>query len=215
MSEPAAAADRTWGKTRVEALSDGVFAIVMTLLVLDIRTPDLPRPVASSALLHALAALGPTLASFAITFGLAGSFWFMHHVSFHNVRYVTRTLCTVNLLFLMFVSLLPFSTAMLGRFGLAHPVALAVYFANQLALGLVLNAHWIYARRRGLLVSPMHDRASRFMIAVQPLACALAIATALVRPHFSFYAFAFTMMAGRRIAGHRFKTRGALEPAPL
>jgi hypothetical protein len=62
-----------WGKVRIEALSDGVFAIALTLLVLDIRIPDLPRSVPSREALRAIQSLGPSFLSFLITFALGGS----------------------------------------------------------------------------------------------------------------------------------------------
>src|SRR6516162_2111079 len=99
-------AAKVWGKARVEALSDGVFAIAVTLLVLDIRIPELHRPVSSREAWHAIATLAPLLFSFFISFILTGSFWFMHHVTFHSLKYVTRALVFINLAFLMFVSLL-------------------------------------------------------------------------------------------------------------
>lgn len=208
------AAEKALGKTRVEALSDGVFAIAMTLLVLDIKTPDLPSHVASRELLRALVPLGPSLFSFFITFMLAGLFWYQHHFSFHHVKYVNRGLCMINLVFLMFVSLLPFSGAMLGRFGPQNPVSVGLYFSNQLALGLVLNIQWLYARRRGL-VTPINDRTARFMISVQPIACVVALALIPAAPFLSFYGFLATTLVGRRIARSRFKAPSALEAAPL
>jgi uncharacterized membrane protein len=120
----------------------------------------------------------------------------------------------INLVFLMFVSLLPFSGAMLGRFGPQHPVAVGLYFGNQLALGLVLNAQWLYVRRRGLLTT-IHDRASRFLIGVQPIACVVALALVPAAPFLSFYGFLGTVLVGRRIASRRFREPSALAPAPL
>jgi uncharacterized membrane protein len=137
-------------KNRLEALSDGIFAIVMTLLVLDLRVPDLPRHVAQQELLSKLKELTPQFFSFAITFILSGVFWLFHHISFHTVRHVTRTLVWINIGFLMFVSLLPFSTAMLGRFQ-RLPVAVMIYFGNQFVLAAFLKLQWVYVKRAGLL----------------------------------------------------------------
>ena len=209
------AVEKAWGKARIEALSDGVFAITMTLLVLEIRIPELPRHAPVGETLHALATLGPMLFSFSITFMLAGAFWYMHHLSFHNTKYVTRPVCAINVLFLMFVSLLPFSTGLLGRLGLDHPIALAVYFGNQLVLGVVLNLHWEYARRHGLLVSPISDPAGRFMIAVQPLGCLLALATIRFAPPLTYYAFVAVVGGSRVYTRRRFQPLPPNAPAPL
>ena len=171
----------TWGKTRIEALSDGVFAI----------------------------------ASFLITFALAGSYWFMHHATFHSIRSITRPVAMLNLPFLMFVSLLPFSTGLLSKLGLGHPVALAVYFSNQLALGLCLNVVWLVARRRGLIETPLPDPAIRFMIGAQPVSCVAALAAIAVNPMGSYWAYLIVTIVARRIAQRKFKPLPADAPAPL
>lgn len=208
-------ADKLWGKARIEALSDGVFAIAVTLLVLDIHIPELPHPVSNGEAWRAITALSPVFFSFLITFVLTGSFWFMHHVTFHSLKYVTRALVFINLAFLLFVSLLPFSTGLLGKLGLNHPVGLAVYFVNQLALGLTLNGLWFYAQRHRLVEEPLPDRSMRFMIGAQPLACVAALGTVAVSPIVSYYAYLFVMLGSRKIAHRRFKTLPADAPAPL
>jgi uncharacterized membrane protein len=156
---------------------------------------------------HALVPLGPMILSFVITFMLSGAFWYMHHVTVHSTKHVTRPIASINILFLMFVSLLPFSTGLLGRLGPNHPAGLAVYFVNQLALGLVLNLHWRYAGRRGLLL-PAADPISRFMIAIQPLACVAALAVLPFAPIASYYAFLLVTIAGRRIGTRQARLAG-------
>src|ERR1700730_5311053 len=134
-----------WNKTRIEALSDGVFAIVLTLLVLEIKVPELPRQVAAPELWHALREPWFVFFSFVLTFLIAGAYWFLHHVSFHHIRTANGAVLGINLAFLMFVSLLPFSTAMLGSFTLHQPVSLGVYFGNVFAMGFTLNLLWRYS----------------------------------------------------------------------
>src|SRR4051812_19059430 len=115
-------------KHRVEGLTDGIFAIVMTLIVLELKVPELERHATEAEILEKLRALGQPLAGFVITFLLSGVFWYMHHHSMQFIRHMTRPLILINLAFLMFVSLLPFSAAMLGRF-LTSPIALRIYYA--------------------------------------------------------------------------------------
>ncbi len=208
MSESISAAS-SWNKSRIEALSDGIFAIAMTLLVLEIKVPDLPRDVSPHDLWLAVSAHGFIFFSFCLTFALAALFWFWHHVSFHYISRVDGTIIWINLAFLMFVSLLPYSTAMLGAFTLRQPVSMGFYFGNQLALGLLLNAHWQYARRRGLLTEPdiyIVRRVERGII-VQPIACAVAIGLLFVRPRQAFVAFAVVQAAGALIGRHLAKRR--------
>jgi uncharacterized membrane protein len=190
--------ESTWNKARVEALSDGIFAIAMTLLVLEIKVPDLPRNVAPRELWHAVLEHGFVFFSFFVTFSLAGLFWFWHHISFHYIRRANGPILLINLVFLMFVSLLPFSTAMLGSFTLHQPVSLAMYFGNQLALGLALNAHWRYAKWRGLVVNPGNALLRRFGITLlmHPLACIVALGTLFVEPRQAFNAFVLVQAAG-------------------
>src|SRR5437763_13381123 len=137
-------------KQRLETLADGVFAIVVTLLVLEIKIPDLPRDASIGAMAHALRLQAPVFFSFAVTFLIAGAFWFLHQMSFHWIHRIDRPLVFINLGFLMFVSLLPFSTGMLGHF-LGNPVGQMFYFGNAVAMGMFLNLHWSYARRAGLM----------------------------------------------------------------
>ena len=94
-----------------------------------------------------LFALRPQFLTYVVTFLIAGGFWFLHHLTFHFIRHVNQFLVWVNLLFLMFVSLLPFSSGLMGHL-LMHPVSQLFYFGNMLAISLLLNLHWHYARRK-------------------------------------------------------------------
>src|SRR5690242_11054474 len=105
-----------WNTHRVEALADGVFAIVMTLLVLELKVPALPRDASAAEVWRGVVELGPIFFSYFVTFTLAGTFWFWHHRAFDEIAHVDGPLFALNLAFLSFVSLLPFSTAMFGAF---------------------------------------------------------------------------------------------------
>jgi uncharacterized membrane protein len=188
--------DVTLSKHRVEALADGVFAIVMTLLVLELKVPELPRNVAQAELLRGIRELLPIFFSYFITFMLAAAFWFFHHLYFHFIRHTTRGLCWISLIFLLFVSLLPFSTGMLGHF-LKQRVAQYFYFGNQLAIGAALMAHWFYARRNGLFVEdavPAAIRALGIRLTIFPAATAVALVVSIFDTHFSFQACFFTIL---------------------
>src|ERR1051326_4783050 len=138
-------------KGRVEALTDGIFAIAMTLLVLDLKFPEsLPRHIAQPELLEHIKELIPRFISFVFTFFLAGVFWFFHHLVFHFVRHVTRILIWLNVAFLIFVSLLPFSTAMIGQFSI-QTVPPLFYFGNQFILAAIIKIQWTYAKKAGLI----------------------------------------------------------------
>lgn len=98
---------------RLETLADGVFAIVMTLLVFELRIPELPGAAAAD-LWAAVVLLGPSLLSFIVSFLVLGVYWVGHHSQFQHIRRADQTLLWLNILFLMCVSLVPFSAGMLG-----------------------------------------------------------------------------------------------------
>lgn len=203
---PSAFSSIQLSKGRLEALSDGLFAIVMTLLVLELKIPELPKGVSDAELIHKLRELGPALFSFFITFILSSSFWLLHHLSFHFIRHTTRALCWINLIFLMFVSLLPFSTALLGHH-LGRQVVLFIYFGNEMMVGLGLLVHWRYAISRGLLHTEADPRAVRKLterITTLPIAFAAALVTTAIRPEFAMFGFMIVGL-GLRIIQRRSK----------
>jgi uncharacterized membrane protein len=131
-------------KSRVEALSDGIFAVAMTLLILDIKVPSVAR---ASDLPHELLALWPRLLSYVISFLMLGIYWVGQHNQFHIIRRADRNLLWINVVFLLTICLVPFSTALVSAY-LRAPVALAVYGGNLIAIGLILCGHWLYATHR-------------------------------------------------------------------
>ena len=186
-------------KGRLEALSDGLFAIVMTLLVLELKIPELAKGFPDEELVHKLKELWPVLFSFVVTFILSGAFWLLHQLSFHFIRHTTRTLCWINLFFLMFVSVLPFSTGMMGRY-LSRPVAMYVYYGNQTLIGLGLLAHWRFALSRGLVQADLDSRAVNQLtsrILMLPLAFGAALIMTAIRPALAMTGFAAVLAVFR------------------
>jgi uncharacterized membrane protein len=190
--------DGAWNTTRIEALSDGVFAIVMTLLVLEIKVPDLPRDAAAADLWHALREHWPSFFSFFFTFAFSAVYWGWHHAAFHQIRTADTRVLVINLGFLMFVSLLPFSTAMLGAFTLRQPVSLGIYFGNLLAIGLMFLTLWTYATRRGFVTDPSGPIARRLSreFLLQPIACAATLAVLPFAPRQAFRVFGLIAVVG-------------------
>jgi uncharacterized membrane protein len=134
---------------RLVAFSDGVFAITVTLLVLDIRPPaDYAK------LLHGLAALWPSYLAYALTFLFIGQVWANHHVMFDHIRAADRVILLLNTLLLMIVAFLPFATSVLAgslRSGQGLRTAVVFYGIAFGATALTFNAVWQYARRHRLL----------------------------------------------------------------
>jgi uncharacterized membrane protein len=140
------------GKNRVEALSDGIFAIVMTLLILELHVPNLPTDAPNVEVAPALIALWPKFLSYLVAFVSLGVFWIVHHTMYHVVRRVDRALLWLNIGFFMFVSLLPFTTSVLNAFPRAL-VAPFLFGANLAVVGWLLFIQWIYlSSQHGMLL---------------------------------------------------------------
>ncbi len=149
---------------RLTALSDGIFAVAMTLLILDLHTPVADASARLStplfwtsqergkelALLAALGNLAPHFLPYIMSFLTLGIFWVGQQTQLDRFATSNRHLTWLHLLFLFAVSLLPFSTGLLAEF-ITYRIALLVYWLHLLLLGSVLFASWRYAQRAGLL----------------------------------------------------------------
>lgn len=149
---------------RLAALSDGIFAVAMTLLVLDLHTPVADAGARFStpllltnqglakelALLGALGVLVPHILPYAMSFLTLGIFWIGQQTQLNNFTTSDRNLTWLHLVFLLAVSLMPFSTGLLAEF-ITYRIALVVYWLNLLLLGGALFASWRYAQRAGLM----------------------------------------------------------------
>jgi uncharacterized membrane protein len=135
---------------RLETLADGVFAIVMTLLVFELRVPELPGAAAAD-LWAGVVRLGPSLLSFIVSFLVLGVYWVGHHSQFQYIRRADQTLLWLNILFLMCVSLVPFSAGMLGRHG-EQQLAIILYGGNLILVALTHFCMWWYATQNRRLV---------------------------------------------------------------
>src|SRR6476619_803961 len=130
--------------TRLEAFSDGVFAVAITLLVLEINVP------AGDHLWHQLKEEWPSFAAFFVSFWVIGIIWVNHHGLLDHVKRADRGVLYLNLLVLMTVVFLPFATALLAehlKSGADEEVAAAVYSGASLAMGLAFAVLWTYITR--------------------------------------------------------------------
>jgi hypothetical protein len=124
---------------RITALSDGVFSVAMTLLVLDLRTPAAEAIHSEQDLLNAMLPLAPRLVTYLMSFLTLGIFWLGQQVQLDRLSRSGRDLVWIHLGFLCAVTLVPFSTALLAEH-INYRVALVVYWANILLLGLPVVA---------------------------------------------------------------------------
>jgi TMEM175 potassium channel family protein len=126
-------------KSRLEAFSDGVFAIVITLLILDIRFPD----VAYTQFGATLVTLLPRILAYVMSFIIIGVYWVTHHNSMHAMRKTDRSFLWLNMLLLLFVSFIPFPTSLLGRYPFqAEPII--IYGLTLIACNVVGYVMIIY-----------------------------------------------------------------------
>ncbi len=135
---------------RLAALSDGIFAVAMTLLVLDLHTPARERIANESGLWRALLAMSPPVAAYLMSFLTLGIFWNGQQAQLNRFERSDRNLTWIHLGFLFAVTVMPFSTRLLAEF-ITFKAALLCYWGNILMLGAVLYASWRYAGRSGLL----------------------------------------------------------------
>jgi uncharacterized membrane protein len=136
---------RSYRTDRTEGISDGVFAVSLTLLILDVRPPEGDV----SQLVHGLVSIAPRLGTFALSFAIVAYYWLVHHLLFASLRGVKIALIWANMLFLFTIAVLPFSTAVLGRYSFAPP-ALAIYGANLAACTSTLAGVWFVAHHSHL-----------------------------------------------------------------
>jgi uncharacterized membrane protein len=175
-------------KQRLEAFTDGVYAIAITLLILDIRIPEVPYGSLGSALSRML----PQLYAYVLSFFVVGLYWIANHRVARNVKQIDGTVILLNLIWLLFVSVMPFPTALLGRYPLkAIPMTdygIDLILAN--ATGFFINLYLL--RHPELCVTPITPRMLRATVPIYGLTnglYALAIALSWVLPWASYAIF--------------------------
>jgi uncharacterized membrane protein len=136
---------------RLEALTDGVFAIVMTLLVLEISIPEIAHPSLQAELPQRLLELWPKLYSYVLSFLVLGILWTLHHRSFHSIQRSDMAMMWLNIVFLMFIALIPFSTSLLGNYG-TEQLPIVIYAGNVLLATAMRLIIWTYATGKYRLV---------------------------------------------------------------
>jgi len=141
-------------KGRLEAFSDGVFSIVMTLLVFQIKLPDITPPITNAAIWKALGATAPMIGVFFLSFAVLSTIWINHHFLFHRfAKSVDRRLNLMNLAYLMFVAFVPFSAYFIGTYW-AYQAAGIIFGLNLMIILTLARRMMNYMRaHRGELLS--------------------------------------------------------------
>jgi uncharacterized membrane protein len=174
-------------KDRIEALADGIFATVMTILVLSLVVPTVTGANTSTTLQADVIGLLPDLFSYIITFIFLGMLWIGHQSSLSHIAKFDLKTMWINILLLLSVALVPFSTALLGRYPL-QSIAVLVYGVNALVVTVLFNILFFYTRQRRLTHEEQNPeiaaKRSRVII-VGPIAYALAIGFSFVATEIS------------------------------
>jgi uncharacterized membrane protein len=170
---------------RIVALSDGVIAIVLTILVLGIEVPE-NADFSPSGLLRLLETMGHDIFIYSVSFVVIGGYWIQHHVIFHYPRYGNRKLAWLNLLFLLLLSLIPFTTQLKSAYR-AEPLVVVVMGVLHLLVWLMLGAiSWSISRSRDLMPAPIAPevmRQLRIRAVVGFAICLATIGAAFVSAH--------------------------------
>ena len=180
------------GKERLEALTDGIFATVMTVLVLSLSIPVIAPGATNAEVAFDIGMLVPNILAYVLGFLLLAVLWISHHNIFHYMTRVDRPLLWLNTLFLLTIGFLPFSTALMGKYNsLQLPVV--IFGTNIIAISLCMLGILSYSSRAGLLVVPERDE--RIMARIRsrwrtgPIFYLVAIMLSFVSPLISFAAY--------------------------
>jgi uncharacterized membrane protein len=138
------------GFTRLAGLSDGLFAIVLTLLVLELKLPEMSSAVTDAGLMRAMIDIYPKMFSYVLTFMVAGFVWASHHWDLELIVGQSRKLLWINLMLLFSVGLLPFTTNLIGTH--LSPLSWSIYALNVIFMSFGLTALWSYAAAAGMIV---------------------------------------------------------------
>ncbi len=172
---------------RLAALSDGIFGVAMTLLVLDLRVPASEAIHSESDLWHALLALAPQLIMYMMSFLTLGIFWIGQQTQLNHLSRAHRSVAWIHLLFLFAVTLTPFSTRLLAEHS-RYRTALLAYWFNILLLGASLYFTWICAAKLGLLKDDIPHEVSQAIkrrIVIGQTLYAVGAALCIISTHWS------------------------------
>lgn len=134
-------------KNRIEALCDGIFAIAMTLMILDLKTPEnIPYNLENVQLPVTLISILPDVEAYAISFIVLATFWLRHQIQFRYLKYVNRKIIALNVFFLMFIGFVPFSVGLVMRYNDIQLPTL-IYISNLLMISVILTLQGWYISR--------------------------------------------------------------------
>ena len=176
---------------RMQDMTDGIFAFAMTFLIVRIDFPVVDGNVSESFVSQSLVQMIPTLLNFSLAFFIIGLFWFVHHKQFNYFRKTNETLFYINLLTLLFIVFLPFTTDVMDDFG-RFSVAATTFNINMLLIGVMFYWQWVYAAKKGLIderISQEHLEYGRIKNSIFVYAALVALITGFFWPNYCEYAY--------------------------
>lgn len=148
--------DKYRSTDRLETLVDGIFAIAMTLLVLDLAIPEITGPLSNEVVTNSLIKLLPNFISLVVSFILLALFWSIHHRIYNQIKLVNKHLLWINVIWLLFIVLVPFSASLTGKYG-QYTISHVIFNLNMLGISFFLFLNWHYANRSNLLHENVHS----------------------------------------------------------
>lgn len=172
---------------RLETLVDGIFAIAMTLLVLALAVPDITGPLSNAAVQNSLYSLIPSFYTLVMSFILLALFWSNHHRAFHKINEMNTPLLWINVIWLLFIVLVPFSASLTGKYG-EFSISHIIFNLNMLGIALFLGLNWYYATKKNFIDEKVPSRDIKVTIRTNVLFIVislLALSLSFVLPRWS------------------------------
>lgn len=184
---------------RLSALTDAFFAIVMTLSVLTIDIPKVPKDQVDQELVSAIWDLWPQVLVYVLSFAVLGFQWVGHHAIYRYVRRVDRKMIWMNFIYLLAIAMLPFSTGLIGDY-IDHRLPIIIYAINMLVIRVFIELQWWYVTRDDRLVDERPDREYARLVNIHMLigsiGFVLVIAAAIFNPTLALVVLFFALIDG-------------------
>ncbi len=176
---------------RIETLVDGVFAIALTLLVLNIDVPHISGPVTDPLLWQYLVNLSQQLLIYAFSFILLASFWRANHHQFFYIKKSDSALIWINLVWLLFIALVPFSTSFVSDYG-SHQIPMLFFNLNMFFIGIFFLINWTYVNRKNYFIEEMTEDTYKLVKRINyllPGIALIAMGVTFINPSWSPYCY--------------------------
>jgi uncharacterized membrane protein len=171
------------GLERLIFFSDAVFAIAVTLLAMEVRIPELQKPVTENQLFVSILSIWPKYLGYFVSFLVIGFFWIGHHRKFRMINKYDHTLLFINLVLLMVVAFIPFPTSILSEYG--NRTATIFYAITMASVGIMLNVLWLYSsHQKRLIDKDLDDKSIRqefFRSLIVPMIFLLSIGLSFIQ----------------------------------